>query len=136
MILFDVDGFKNVNDTLGHSNGDVVLKELARRCSAMENGLFRVYRLAGDEFTAIVDAKSEEVAKNYARMIKVSFKDPFILDEKEYGLHSSIGVAMFPEDGGNAKDIVDAADSAMYYVKKHGKNNIAFFREVAGKSSQ
>lgn len=136
MILFDVDGFKNVNDTLGHSNGDVVLKELARRCSAMENGLFRVYRLAGDEFTAIVDAKSEEVAKNYARMIKVSFKEPFILDENEYGLHSSIGVAMFPEDGGNAKDIVDAADSAMYYVKKHGKNNIAFFREVAGKNGQ
>lgn len=132
MILFDVDGFKNVNDTLGHNNGDVVLKELARRCSKMENGLFRVYRLAGDEFTAIVEAKNEEVAKNYARMIKVTFKEPFILDEKEYSLHSSIGVAMFPEDGGNSKEIVDAADSAMYYVKKHGKNNIAFYREVAG----
>lgn len=132
MILFDVDGFKNVNDTLGHNNGDVVLKELARRCSKMENGLFRVYRLAGDEFTAIVEANNEEVAKNYARMIKVTFKEPFILDEKEYFLHSSIGIAMFPEDGGNSKEIVDAADSAMYYVKNHGKNNIAFYREVAG----
>lgn len=134
MILFDVDGFKNVNDTLGHNNGDVVLKELARRCSKMENGLFRVYRLAGDEFTAIVEARNEEVAKNYARMIKVTFKDPFILNEKEYSLHSSIGIAMFPEDGGNSKEIVDAADSAMYYVKNHGKNNIAFYREVAGKA--
>ncbi len=134
MILFDVDGFKNVNDTLGHNNGDVVLKELAKRCSKMENGLFRVYRLAGDEFTAIVEAKNEEVAKNYARMIKFTFKDPFILDEKEYSLHSSIGIAMFPEDGGNSKEIVEAADSAMYYVKNHGKNNIAFYREVAGKA--
>ncbi|MCM1256796.1 MAG: diguanylate cyclase [Roseburia sp.] len=135
LILFDVDGFKNINDTLGHNNGDVVLRELARRCSDMENAVFQMYRLAGDEFTAIVDGASEELAKNYARMIKVTFKDPFILEEKEYTLHSSIGVAMFPEDADNVKDIVDASDSAMYYVKKHGKNNIALYREIAVKSS-
>ncbi len=130
MILFDIDGFKNINDTLGHNNGDVVLKELARRCSAMENGLFRVYRLAGDEFTAIVEAKDKEVAKDYARKIKFTFKEPFILEGEAYYLSASIGAAMSPEDGANTKDIVEAADSAMYYVKKHGKNNIALYREI------
>ena len=100
----------------------------------MENEVFQVYRLAGDEFTGIVDGASRELSKKYAERIKASFHEPFILEEKEYTLQSSIGVAMFPEDGDNVKDMVDASDSAMYYVKKHGKNNIALYGEVAGKN--
>ena len=130
LILFDIDGFKQINDTLGHNNGDVVLKELASRAARLEDENFRVYRLAGDEFTAIVSARDKDVASAYAKELQRCFKKPFILENQEYMLHSSIGVAMYPMDGATSKELIAAADEAMYHVKRNGKNNIAFFQSI------
>ncbi|MBO5372916.1 MAG: diguanylate cyclase [Lachnospiraceae bacterium] len=130
IILFDIDGFKQVNDTLGHNNGDVVLKELADRVSRIEDEYFQVYRLAGDEFTALVTARDKDIVFAYAKEIRKCFKKAFLLEKQKYPLSSSIGIAMYPVDGATSKEIIAAADAAMYHVKRNGKNNIEFFQNI------
>ena len=129
IILFDLDNFKHINDSLGHNNGDVVLKEIARRSVELEDFVFEVYRLAGDEFTAIVSSNQAGVVREYAESVQGIFKKTFVLEDKEYMLHSSIGIAMCPKDGKTPKEVVAAADAAMYRVKKAGKDDIAFYEE-------
>lgn len=129
IILFDLDNFKHINDSLGHNNGDVVLKEIARRSVELEDFVFEVYRLAGDEFTAIVSSNQAGIVREYAESVQGIFKKTFILEDKEYMLHSSIGIAMCPKDGKTPKEVVAAADAAMYRVKKAGKDDIAFYEE-------
>ena len=129
IILFDLDNFKHINDSLGHNNGDVVLKEIARRSVELEDFVFKVYRLAGDEFTAIVSSNQAGIVREYAESVQGIFKKPFVLEDKEYMLHSSIGIAMCPKDGKTPKEMVAAADAAMYRVKNAGKDDIAFYEE-------
>ena len=127
MILFDIDNFKHVNDTLGHNNGDVVLKELGKRVLKLEDDTLAVYRLAGDEFTAVITSGDPECIRHYAEAIQHCFDHAFVLEGEDHMLHSSIGVAMYPQDADTSQEIVAAADHAMYYVKKHGKGQIAFY---------
>lgn len=129
IILFDLDNFKHINDSLGHNNGDVVLKEIARRSVELEDFVFEVYRLAGDEFTAIVSSNQAGIVREYAESVQGILKKTFVLEDKEYMLHSSIGIAMCPKDGKTPKEVVAAADAAMYRVKKAGKDDIAFYEE-------
>ena len=129
IILFDLDNFKHINDSLGHNNGDVVLKEIARRSVELEDFVFEVYRLAGDEFTAIVSSNQSGIVREYAESVQGIFKKTFVLEDKEYMLHSSIGIAMCPKDGKTPKEVVAAADAAMYRVKNAGKDDIAFYEE-------
>lgn len=129
ILLMDLDNFKRINDTLGHNNGDIVLKELASRLKVLEDENFRAYRLAGDEFTAIIDAANPDVVEAYAKEIQFSFRKPYILENKEYMLHSSIGIAMYPGNGETVSQLVASADAAMYKVKNHGKGGIAFYDE-------
>lgn len=130
MILYDIDHFKEINDTLGHNNGDIVLKEMAARVRNLADAKFSVYRLAGDEFTAIIDDTDREVIVGYLKQIQKVFHEPVVLDEKEYYIHASIGVALYPEDAKNQTDLVAAADKAMYDVKKNGRNAYAFYGEL------
>lgn len=127
LFLFDIDNFKMVNDSLGHNNGDVVLREMAERTGRLEDVIFKVYRLAGDEFTAIVSTDNVRIIREYAQAVRGTFVRPFILEEQEYFLHSSIGIAMYPKDGSTPKEMVAAADAALYQVKNNGKNNFAFY---------
>lgn len=129
IILFDLDNFKHINDSLGHNNGDVVLKEIARRSVELEDFVFEAYRLAGDEFTAIVSSNQAGIVREYAESVQGIFKKPFVLEDKEYMLHSSIGIAMCPKDGKTPKEVIAAADAAMYRVKIAGKDDIAFYEE-------
>lgn len=129
IILFDLDNFKHINDSLGHNNGDVVLKEIARRSVELEDFVFEAYRLAGDEFTAIVSSNQAWIVREYAESVQGIFKKPFVLEDKEYMLHSSIGIAMCPKDGKTPKEVIAAADAAMYRVKIAGKDDIAFYEE-------
>lgn len=128
ILLMDLDNFKSINDTLGHNNGDIVLKELARRLRALNDENFNAYRLAGDEFTAIIDTANPEVVEAYAKEIQFSFNQPYILDNEKYFLHSSIGIARFPEDGKTITQLVASADAAMYQVKNNGKGGISFYK--------
>ena len=89
----------------------------------------QVYRLAGDEFTAVVDSNDADVVKAYARVLQNIFANPFLLNGQEYPIHGSMGVAMYPRDGKTASDLIAAADAAMYSVKNNGKGGIAFSGE-------
>lgn len=127
LIMFDMDNFKRINDVYGHNEGDAVLKEMAARAGALVDDVFEVYRLAGDEFVAIVQSGQAEVIDSYAMKILDTFKIPYQIAGGEQYLASSIGIAMYPKDGKNSTEVIAAADHAMYEVKKNGKNSRAFY---------
>ena len=127
LIMFDMDNFKRVNDVYGHNEGDAVLKEMAARAGALVDDIFEAYRLAGDEFVAIVQSGQAEVIDSYAMKILDTFKIPYQIAGGEQYLASSIGIAMYPKDGKNSTEVIAAADHAMYEVKKNGKNSRAFY---------
>lgn len=127
LIMFDMDNFKRVNDVYGHNEGDAVLKEMAARAGALVDDIFEVYRLAGDEFVAIVQSGQAEVIDSYAMKILDTFKIPYQIAGGEQYLASSIGIAVYPKDGKNSTEVIAAADHAMYKVKKNGKNSRAFY---------
>lgn len=127
LIMFDMDNFKRVNDVYGHNEGDAVLKEMAARAGALVDDIFEVYRLAGDEFVAIVQSGQAEVIDSYAMKILDTFKIPYRIAGGEQYLASSIGIAVYPKDGKNSTEVIAAADHAMYEVKKNGKNSRAFY---------
>ena len=127
LFMFDMDNFKRINDVYGHNEGDAVLKEMAARAGALVDDIFEVYRLAGDEFVAIVQSGQAEVIDSYAMKILDTFKIPYQIAGGEQYLASSIGIAMYPKDGKNSTEVIAAADHAMYEVKKNGKNSRAFY---------
>lgn len=127
LVLYDIDHFKSINDSLGHNNGDIVLKEIGARVHTICDEKFSVYRLAGDEFTAIINSNDRDEIVSYLEQIQSAFKKPFILEGQEYHIHSSIGVAMFPQDASKQTDLIAAADQAMYQVKKNGRNAYRFY---------
>lgn len=129
VIMYDLDNFKQINDVYGHNEGDAILQELAKRSKQLADERFTVYRLAGDEFTAIVKSGDRAIVKNYMKVLYDALQKPYNLGGKEKGLYTSIGAAMWPEDGVKLSELVEAADTAMYYVKRNGKNSMAFYEE-------
>ena len=127
LIMFDMDNFKRINDVYGHNEGDAVLREMAARTGVLVDYVFQVYRLAGDEFVAIVASGQTEIIDSYAMKILDTFKKPYQIADNEQYLASSIGIAMYPKDGKNSTEVIAAADHAMYVVKKNGKNSRAFY---------
>lgn len=129
IIMYDLDNFKQINDIYGHNEGDAILRELATRSRELEDKCFTVYRLAGDEFTALVRSTDRAVVESYMRRLYEKLQQPYNLGGEEKGLYTSIGAAMWPENGKTASELVAAADAAMYYVKRNGKNGMAFFEK-------
>lgn len=129
IIMYDLDNFKRINDRYGHNEGDVVLKELAARSEQLSDEQFTAYRLAGDEFTVIVSSGQREVVWAYARRLQEATREPYCLKAGKEHLHSSIGIAMWPGDGSDGTELIAAADKAMYHIKNHGKDGLAFYEE-------
>lgn len=129
LIMYDLDNFKHINDTYGHNEGDVVLRELAGRSKDLADDKMQVYRLAGDEFIAIVEDDRPEVVEHYAKAIRETFRKPYRISGEEQYLHSSIGMALYPKDGQNTMEMISSVDKAMYTVKNSGKNGMAFYRK-------
>ena len=127
VMLLDVDRFKLVNDTLGHGRGDKLLREMAARiCTAVgENGT--VARLGGDEFAvltrSLIDAAD---AGKIAQAILDGLARPFILEGHDVFATGSIGISVFPRDGGDADALITNADAAMYKAKDQGRNQTQF----------
>jgi len=128
VLFIDLDDFKRVNDSFGHVAGDGLLVEIARRLGACARGEDTVARLGGDEFTMIMEKIHDhnEPAKVAQRVID-SVTTPFPWSGENIYATVSIGVAMFPEDGATADDLLKNADLAMYNVKDVGKNKYLFF---------
>jgi diguanylate cyclase (GGDEF)-like protein len=121
MLLIDLDDFKQVNDTLGHHYGDVLLQEVARRLLAMLRDSDSVARLGGDEFAILLtgDAGIEQ-ARLIAAKIEAQIAMPVDVDGICVQVVSSIGIALFPDHGSDARALVRSADTAMYTAKRAG----------------
>jgi diguanylate cyclase (GGDEF)-like protein/PAS domain S-box-containing protein len=128
ILFIDLDRFKNINDSLGHAFGDRVLIEVSDRIQRCMRDVDTLSRMGGDEFVAFLqdaDAMGTEVA---ARRILAALAKPFLVDEMNFSLGCSIGVAMYPADGKSLDDLIKCADTAMYRVKERGRGNFRFYQ--------
>lgn len=125
LLFVDLDGFKEVNDTLGHDAGDDVLKDVARRLRGTLRASDEVARLAGDEFVIILGEvqKFEDAEKVAAKVVEVLHQPYQVTGGAEVsGVSASVGVAVFPSDARASDSLIKAADAAMYRAKRQGKN--------------
>ena len=138
LLFVDLDNFKTINDTLGHAEGDELLKQVAARLSSVVRATDTVSRLGGDEFTVIVEnlARDEEAAGVAAKILEQS-EHPYLLNGTEVYLTPSIGLAVYPRDGADVDTLVMNADAAMYRAKENGRNGFQFFtREINARALQ
>lgn len=127
VMFLDLDHFKMVNDTLGHEQGDEMLKLVAHRLRDLLRKEDTVARISGDEFMMMVQNMTDmESIKKIAEKIIYSFRTPFYLKDQKFYITASLGVATFPADGETADKLVKNADMAMYRAKEQGKNQYAF----------
>lgn len=137
LLFIDLDRFKEVNDTLGHDQGDVLLKEIARRISAIVRGTDTVARLAGDEFTIILpDLPDAGAATPIIRALLARIAAPLQLGEESVEVSASIGVAMYPRDADSAESLLVRADQAMFAAKSAGRNQWAVFTPALQRAEQ
>ena len=128
LFFIDLDHFKEVNDTLGHALGDVLLKETAQRLSNSVRGSDTVARLGGDEFTVILSALPDSNdAARIAEDILRQLVEPFQLGDNEAHISASIGITMYPDDGTTIDSLMKNADQAMYAAKEQGRNRFNYF---------
>jgi len=128
LVFIDLDGFKAVNDTFGHSMGDLLLKEAANRLSHCVRGTDVVSRLGGDEFTVIAGELSDSGdVQRIAQGILSSLAAPFLLGQETAHISASIGIALFPDDATDPEILLKNADQAMYFAKQHGRNCYHYF---------
>ncbi|MBI2236614.1 MAG: EAL domain-containing protein [Magnetospirillum sp.] len=128
IMFLDLDLFKRINDTLGHALGDMVLVETAKRLGLCVREGDTVARLGGDEFTILLPelAHVEDAAKLAERMI-AHVKQPFMVDDHELYVTTSIGIAVYPDDGTTVDTLIKNADTAMYRVKDLGRNSYQLY---------
>ena len=147
VLFMDLDGFKNINDTLGHSVGDQILQRAANRLrrgvrpadlvsrpaeletrGAEPGSEVEFARLGGDEFTALIlDLKGPEGALVVSRRILELMRRPYALESRDLLLTASIGIALYPDDGADAATLLKHADTAMYHAKDSGRDNCQFY---------
>lgn len=129
LMFIDLDGFKAVNDTLGHEAGDQLLKGAGERLRACVRESDTVARLGGDEFTVIMEGvEGREGAAVVAQRVIDTLEVPFDLNGKQGHVSASIGIALLPEDAADSEGLLRNADTAMYAAKSQGKANYKFFR--------
>jgi len=130
VLFVDLDHFKNVNDTQGHTSGDRVLKEAASRISRCIRDSDTVSRHGGDEFTAILGkVRSPRDAGRIAEDIVRVLSEPFVIDGQTSFLSASVGIAVYPQDGNSAEALIKNADTAMYRAKSNGRARSEYFKE-------
>jgi diguanylate cyclase (GGDEF)-like protein len=131
VVLFDLDGFKEVNDSLGHAAGDALLVEVARRVRECVRASDTVGRLGGDEFLAILPEAARDGALQVAEKIRAEVSRPYLIAGREARVSASLGVSLHPEHGEDADALMRAADAALYAAKRSGRNRTLFPEEGA-----
>jgi diguanylate cyclase (GGDEF)-like protein len=130
LLFIDLDGFKVVNDTMGHSVGDELLQHVSRRLKIAIRPQDELVRIGGDEFVVIVEnIKGKADAAHVARRIHDAFEDPFSLSKGKRRVGATIGISCFPEDGGTAETLLQNADIAMYAAKASAKGRYRFYEK-------
>ena len=137
VIFIDLDHFKEVNDSLGHSTGDRLLTEVGKRLLHCVRESDTVARLGGDEFVIVLDnVANPGVVSEILGKLKDTLGRPVCLDGYELFVTASMGISLFPGDGQDAEVLLRNADSAMYHVKKEGRNHWGFYSERMNEQSR
>ncbi len=137
LLLIDLDEFKEVNDTLGHDVGDILLQETARRIRSCIRDADTVARLGGDEFTVILTELSDRThIEDIAQKIIGKLAEPFHLGDEVAYVSASIGITLYPSDAGDIDTLMKHADQAMYAAKKHGRNRFFYFTASLQEAAQ
>ncbi|MEC4677509.1 MAG: EAL domain-containing protein, partial [Nitrospirota bacterium] len=128
VLFLDLDRFKNINDSLGHPIGDIVLQGTATRLSKLVRKEDTVARLGGDEFVVLIESVSEvqDVAQ-LAEKVIASFDIPFRVKAHHLHLSVSVGISLYPQDGKDTETLIRNADAAMYRAKEEGRNDYQFY---------
>jgi diguanylate cyclase (GGDEF)-like protein/PAS domain S-box-containing protein len=132
LFYLDLDRFKLINDTYGHSTGDILLKNVAKilKSTVRENDL--IIRLGGDEFVIVIHNICDiKYVERIAIKILNSLENPIELNggTKKINISASIGISVYPDDSTNINELLECADAAMYYAKESGRNNFQFYKE-------
>jgi diguanylate cyclase (GGDEF)-like protein len=136
VLFVDLDGFKHINDTMGHGIGDRVLQLAARRLTSAIRASDTVSRHGGDEFLVLIPETSEASdAAMIAGKLLMALSAPAHIDSQSIRLSASIGIAVYPEDGKDAETLIHCADTAMYRVKEKGPGQFEFYATRALASS-
>jgi diguanylate cyclase (GGDEF)-like protein/PAS domain S-box-containing protein len=131
VLFLDLDGFKKVNDTLGHDAGDMLLRGVAKRLKETIRASDTVARVGGDEFIFVLnEIGSDENAELMAKKIIAVLSEPFELKGQRCHVGGSIGIAIYPDASTDADSLIKQADNAMYLAKQSGKNTFKFYRDV------
>ena len=137
VMFLDLDHFKEINDSMGHHAGDVLLKVVGERLTGAVRAADLVARLAGDEFVVLVeDSGGPEQVMIVAQKVLDALQRPVTIDWREVTVSGSVGIAGFPEDGADVPTLVRNADTAMYQAKERGRNNFQFFSAELNELSQ
>ncbi len=128
VLFLDLDGFKHVNDSLGHPTGDKLLQSVARRLGECVRGADTVSRQGGDEFVVLLSevVQSEHAAITARRMLQAVAR-PHSIDNHDLQITTSIGLSVYPDDGLDADTLIKNADTAMYHAKENGRQSYQFF---------
>lgn len=130
LMFIDLDQFKEVNDSLGHGIGDVLLKQVAERLATCVRGVDTVARIGGDEFTIIVGELDEPtIVERVARAVVQTLAQPFHIAHDKIYVSASVGITLYPEDAHGAADLIKNADQVMYAAKNHGRNRFHYFTQ-------
>ena len=128
LLFVDVDNFKSINDTLGHSFGDRVLQHIAQRLHAATRTTGLLARLGGDEFTVLLeDVKSPEQVADHAAQLVATLQQPLVVDGRVLTTSASVGASLYPDHAANAEGLLRAADVALFRAKELGRNRYALY---------
>ncbi|MGE7673630.1 EAL domain-containing protein [Lysinibacillus sp. NPDC094403] len=135
--FLDLDRFKQINDTLGHSVGDTILVEVAKRLKTLLKNKDIIARYGGDEFIiTLTNVKNAKEAANFAEQIIGIIEQPLDINGQDIFISTSIGISMYPSDGETTEQLIHCADKAMTYSKKNGLNDYAFYFDELKTDSQ
>lgn len=136
LLVFDLDNFKKINDSLGHQIGDVLLCKVTERIATIGNIKDTCYRLGGDEFALILEGTNDiHKITTIADEVLNTIVEPYYIRQQEISLSCSIGIVLFPDDGANSHELLKNADTAMYHAKDKGGDTYQFFNDSMNKQA-
>lgn len=136
LLVFDLDNFKVINDSLGHQAGDELLCALSKRVQQSCRKQDTIYRLGGDEFAILIDDTDDiSTITSVAKHIQHLLVEPFTIMGQEHTVSASFGIVLFPLDGGTSEELLKNADTAMYHAKSQGSNRYVFFSDSMNKTA-
>lgn len=137
ILFLDLDGFKHINDSLGHQTGDKLLCAVGLRLQECMRQIDGIARLGGDEFVLVLpEVADRQSAAQAAGKVLDALKHTFQIGRRELHISGSIGISLFPDDGVNVEALLRAADTAMYHAKTRGRNNYQFFTPALNAAAQ